>query len=142
MNRILALLLVLAAAGSAAAAGNPTWIVAVPFDFYVGNERMAAGEYTITTCYQHVLMVSNVDRTRNVMLQVNSIRAPQDLARPLLTFNKYTEDRIFLAKVADPLFTGFELRKSRREHESITSRMVAAAKPVELTIQARLLPAR
>ncbi|MBL8293589.1 MAG: hypothetical protein JNN08_17205 [Bryobacterales bacterium] len=59
--------------------------------------------------------------------------------RPEINFSKYSEDRIFLARLQSPMWGNSPtLVKSKREREAGSSRVVSQNKPETVVILARL----
>jgi hypothetical protein len=127
--------------------------VNVPFAFHVGDTQLPAGEYSINrlTDTGQVIGFRSLDFTgwslwskvpaANILVTNKSVykNGMQTGLPSKVVFNKYGQDRYFVAEVWQP--TGaVELNKSRRERELITSKIVASITPEIVTIAARLVP--
>lgn len=116
--------------------------VDVPFAFTAGNAHMAAGQYMLKTSGRAVLVSSMANEpgymSRNSITLVQSnLRAPAERS-PAVVFNKYGEDRYFLAKIWG-FESGVQVVRTRQEKELITSRVIAQGKPETVTIVGRLM---
>jgi hypothetical protein len=92
----------------------------IPFQFYVGNTKLPAGEYRIQIVDNSdltVMEISRVDGSASALFQVQDAETSNEPAQSELIFNKYG-DRYFLAKLFDegnP--SGSRLAESRYEKE-------------------------
>ena len=110
MNRISAIgLLTIAslAACTGAIAQQPALRADIPFDFTIGNTWMPAGEYTITSPFQHVVQLRSADLAKTasiVSLQSNE----ESRSGSKLVFDKYG-DQYFLHRVLCPTTASLNL---------------------------------
>ena len=124
-------------------------IVDVPFAFNVGDAQLPAGEYRISrqADVAHIIAFRSATVTgftlrhrlagANSLVVINSTYA--DRRTPVtsqVVFNKYGQDRYFVAAVWHPGGT-VQLPKSRKEREVITSTITASIPPQVVTIAAR-----
>ena len=121
MNRILAIFLLTMAsvAATAANAQQPTLKANIPFDFTVGNTSMPAGEYTITSPIQEVLVLRTAGHSASV---VSSESYAESKSGSALVFDKYG-NQYFLHEVFCPNVVSLNLEvaqsraeKSARQH--------------------------
>jgi hypothetical protein len=99
-----------------------------PFAFYVGNTQFAAGDYTVTMDSR--VGVTNVRGTGGaaVVWAVPDSRPGAIQGHPSLTFNKYGEDKYFLAKFDDGRgLSEVTIPKSKTEREIVSARVVASS---------------
>lgn len=109
----------------------------IPFGFYAGDQWMPAGEYQISLKGCFVVMRSS-ERTAAVVMVFggSKVRAND---RPSISFSKYSDERIFLARLRNPMWEDTQdLPKSRREREVVSSRVVSQNQPETIVILARL----
>ncbi|MBL8293587.1 MAG: hypothetical protein JNN08_17195 [Bryobacterales bacterium] len=108
----------------------------IPFGFYAG-EKWLPGEYRFAV-NNHVVEVRSAEQYEAFLLVLDSAKGDKNSA-PSITFTKYSNDRIFLARLYDPAFsTDRDLVKSKREREVVSSRVVSQNKPETVMILARL----
>jgi len=103
MNRISAIgLLTIAslATCTGAIAQQPALRANIPFDFTVGNTWMPAGEYTITSPYQHLVQLRGADLANTASI-VSLQSYEESGSGSKLVFDKYGE-RYFLHRVLCP----------------------------------------
>ena len=100
MNRILAIFLISMAsfAVTSANAQQPTLKANIPFDFIVGNTLMPAGEYTITSPFENVLVLRAGARSTSVESSENNA---ESTSGDELVFDKYG-NQYFLHEVLCP----------------------------------------
>jgi len=102
--------------GSTVTAQDSSMSIKVPFDFYVGERLLPAGEYTIA----RVVASSNTIRIISTSKHAATIfTVPVSVYRPVLqekmVFNRYGNDH-FLAQIWWPgTATGFEMVKGKFE---------------------------
>src|SRR5207249_9251129 len=65
--------------------------VTVPFDFYVGNHLMPAGNYNVSA-FAGVVRFYNTNSKDAAGIQTLRLKAMPGVITPLLTFNRYGED--------------------------------------------------
>jgi hypothetical protein len=106
-------------------------ISAVPFDFMVGNQHMAAGTYDITTG-QSTVLVRGEDNGSAIFTLAFSAYTDKTPERAKLVFKRYG-DRYFLSQVWYPgTNQGRELKVSKVERELAMN----SAKPEIVTLLA------
>src|SRR5687767_10743694 len=66
-------------------------VVAIPFDFYIGNDKMAAGKYTIVRPSQHVAQVLDANGRSRLILTTPVDNRRRNLNAQVV-FNKYNND--------------------------------------------------
>lgn len=121
-------MLAVAAALSAAAVYAQTCLrtleARIPFDFVVGNQTLAAGDYTVKGGDgAGSIMIKSTEQGSASFALADSVVARKTPAEGRLVFNKYG-DRYFLATVWEPgNDIGRSLRMSKREKE-MASRVV------------------
>ncbi|MBA3440034.1 MAG: hypothetical protein H0T92_09230 [Pyrinomonadaceae bacterium] len=103
----------------AAAPANAQSQADIPFDFQISNEKIPAGQYTVTRSNQNsgttVLLLRNADGRGIEMFVPMSVQARESQDQGKLVFHKYG-DQYFLYQVWEAgTNAGHELRKSRRE---------------------------
>jgi hypothetical protein len=89
----------------------------VPFDFYVGNERLPAGEYTFGghATGQRFLVVKEVDDGGGLITLAQSAQVEIPRKEGALIFRRY-DDQYFLYQVwTIGWVSGYEMAKSRTE---------------------------
>ncbi|MDT8070404.1 MAG: hypothetical protein ROO76_19740 [Terriglobia bacterium] len=112
-----------------------TFITAnVPFDFFVGNDRMPAGEYRIAYYGNSDRLVIQ-NRTSGDVITILSYPEDRDVrgANPRLIFHSYYGKSFFLVRVAMPGSMIQELPQIHTERE-----LSAKALPEEVTLVARV----
>lgn len=117
-------------------------IADIPFPFYAGNDLMDPGQYTLTQPYSHLTatMVRAVVEPRAVVLgNFGTTSRDPKTQGAYLVFNKYPDGRHFLAQAWMPGATlGAQIVRSRKEKESVSSRMVTQARPTRVVILAKV----
>lgn len=109
----------------------------IPFGFYAGDKWLPAGRYEFFA-EGGIVTLWSPDRLECRLLVLGGPRTESN-GRPQITFTKYSSDRIFLARLLNPIrATAHELVKSKREREIVTSRVVSQNKPETVVILARL----
>lgn len=103
---------------SAPAQTNSRIVADIPFDFYVGNKRMPAGEYVIeqarSSSDKTTLLLSRKDGKANAIATTTPITNTKrkDVA---LSFNRYG-DVYYLSKILNPFAEfGAELRQGKAQ---------------------------
>lgn len=135
MKRLALVLAVLALLVPAAFAQANSFITAsVPFDFFVGESRMQAGDYRVSYygATNDLLLIAN--RTSGEVVAIISYREgvySRD-ANPKLVFHNY-DTTYFLANIVMPDRDSRELPQTRNEREYSSQ-----LKPSEVTVVARL----
>jgi hypothetical protein len=88
----------------------------IPFDFYIGNERLAAGEYSIKRLRVNSFVIQNLESKKSV-IAVSSFRLGDInyFQTEKLVFNLYNEE-YFLSEIwGEPGRLGYGLSKSKKE---------------------------
>jgi len=118
VTRILAAVSLGFALGPASVLAQSPLHANIPFDFTVGNQTFAAGEYRVAPVGQ-CLRIQAVNRPSTSMLIMTQAGSPgvTTSARSSLTFNRYG-DRYFLSRVAAPQLE-WDLAPSSAEKEAI-----------------------
>jgi hypothetical protein len=127
MNRIHAILLLIVAsvAATGANAQEPTLKANIPFDFMVGNTWMPAGEYTITSPTQEVLVLRTAGHSASV---VSTKDHAESKAGSELVFDKYS-DHYFLHEVLSPKIASMNLEVAPSKAEKSARQQIAAQLP-------------
>lgn len=111
-------LLTLAAASAGAQAARGSVVVRIPFEFYVGAEKMPAGRYTIGRATQNssrVISLRSADGRATVMAMTDDADGGAD-PRARLDFHRYGRS-YFLRQVVTPE-AARALRESELERET------------------------
>ena len=111
-------LLLIGAAGPAAAQGSLNLSADIPFEFVVGNTTLPAGKYTVDNRpHPTMVLVQSEDARNTAIVLTNAVQSKGTLEEGKLVFNRYG-DRYFLSQVWKPgNNTGFQIPKHRRERE-------------------------
>ena len=110
MNRVsaIALLTISSLATCTAAIAQQSTIKAnIPFDFTVGNTWMPAGEYTISSPFQHIVQLRSADNARTAEI-VSTQGYNESRSGSKLVFDKYG-DQYFLRHVLCPSVASLNL---------------------------------
>ena len=105
------------AAATSASAQSLNLNVDVPFDFYVGDKQIPAGEYTVTSTNDDgsLLRIRSTDGRESAIFLTNAVCSAQRHSRPArLVFNKYA-DQHFLTAVWENTSEGRGVRAAKRE---------------------------
>ena len=87
----------------------------IPFNFQVGSQTFAAGEYSVAPIAPTTLLIRNVNTHAAQLVPTNGGQRSSTPGHPTLTFNHYG-DAYFLAKIgADN--RGWEVPPSKAEKE-------------------------
>jgi hypothetical protein len=112
-------------------AQSPAIRVTVPFDFTVGKQTLAAGDYRVSLDDMGLLWVKDVGGAGSVAVWTNPIGdSPNQAPAPQLVFNRYG-NHYFLAKVrmanrAGELFASSqELEYARTTHQERTTTLAS-----------------
>jgi hypothetical protein len=109
--RLISAFAVLAIGSMAACSGamgqQPAIKANIPFDFTVGNDRMPAGEYTISSPLRQVIQFRSADLAK-VATIVSSHSYNESDSGSKLVFDKYG-DQYFLHRVLCPSITSLNL---------------------------------
>ena len=122
-------------------ADNVVAIADVPFSFYVGEKLMPPGQYKIGETFSSGNRVVITSSSTNESLAVQTNRCENTLPSngTYLIFNKYPGDRYFLSQYHQPgTRTGAVLPKSRRERETVTSKLTAGVRATQVIILASI----
>lgn len=106
-----------AAVVSANAQSSDKLSAVIPFDFAVGNQTMASGEYSVRSITRdgEGLVIRSDDTGKSAIRLSNSIAPKRNKTQARLVFHRYGQ-RYFLAEVwAGGDSTGRKLRESREE---------------------------
>ena len=128
--------------GLAEAQGPVFFTATIPFDFYVSNQPLPAGEYTAYSLRPGVVLLRASDNPAAAAMALHyfaskGVDAASDTNH--LVFNKYIEDRIFLSQVwRAGSAQGATLPKSRREREAVTSQLITGNRPATVTVLAKI----
>ena len=110
--------------------------VTVPFDFTVGKQTLAAGDYRVTINGPAMLRVARINSPDVTGVMTDSIRGVENVS-PRLIFHRYG-DRYFLSEVwVGELNLGHQLFASGAELE-----LARAAKQDQTTVLATRLPTK
>ena len=89
----------------------------IPFEFVVGNKRMAEGEYTLRSLFPNTILIRKADCSSSVMVLTLSVEAKNIQDTGKLIFNQYG-DQYFLSQIWTPgTDNGLMVSKSRSERE-------------------------
>jgi hypothetical protein len=111
-------------AATGANAQQPTLKANIPFDFTVGNTRMPAGEYTITSPMQEVLVLRTAGHSASV---VSTEDYAESKSGSELVFDKYGE-QYFLHEVLCPKVASMNLKVAPSKAEKSARQYTIAAK--------------
>jgi len=121
LKSIAAVFVMLLAIASANAQTNNQVAANIPFDFYVNNQKFAAGEYVIERANPSSLEASLIFRqkdgknSRIVMMLPLAVNAQSGKAQPSLIFNRYGAE-YFLSEIRNPADSfGAQLPKVKKE---------------------------
>lgn len=91
--------LLLAGAQLAQAQVNETIVINIPFNFYVGEEELPAGEYLITShsLPQSTLQIRSADGKASVMVMTKATWAEHTPAQPRLVFEQHGDKQLLSA---------------------------------------------
>ena len=139
----LSFLVSMLAAGAPASAQSVKRLKAqVPFDFYVGDSLISAGDCTVTSVTSDgsgLRITSNGSKASAITLTNLANGSPNREAEPRLVFHKYG-DQYFLASVWGADQDGramIESKRERRLRKEMRVARQAAAAPEIVTIAAR-----
>jgi hypothetical protein len=110
----------------------------IPFDFKVGNNSFASGEYSVKS-KGFLLRVMGADGHQNISLfaQPGKDTNHSDTDQGQLIFNKYG-DQYFLSKVVSPRVAfEFDIPKSKAEKEVVHTLAAADSKIVVIALNTR-----
>lgn len=108
----------------------------IPFAFYAGDKWLPSGEYKflVNGC---LVAVRSAEQHEVFLLVLESAKGDKNSAASI-TFTKYSQDRIFLARLHNPAWSiTQDLVKSKREREVVSSRVISQNKPEAVVILAR-----
>lgn len=89
----------------------------IPFDFYVNNQKLPAGDYSISRVSElnsDLLQVRKRDGTAQSLIAVMRTDTPLGSKQNVLVFNRYG-DRYFFSQIRVPWVINAEVRKSKIE---------------------------
>ncbi|NUM44695.1 MAG: hypothetical protein HUU38_08295 [Anaerolineales bacterium] len=117
-------------------------IADISFPFYAGNELMDPGQYTLTQPHDQLTatMVRFVDQPKAVIVaNYGTTSRDPSTKGAYLVFNKYPDGRHFLAQAWMPgAALGTQIVRSRKEKESVSSRLVTQARPTRVIVLAKV----
>ena len=102
----------------------------IPFDFYVGAERMNSGTYTVQRLTESVLVVASTDNQHRVAILSNAAFRRVNAKGSTLTFNHYA-DAYFLSEVSWEGGTARSLPPTKLEIE--VAKNTHAPKAIEIS---------
>lgn len=108
-----------ATAAKAAAGGDGNVMTfEITFDFYVKNEKMAAGEYELQKISERMFLLRNTETGQKRMIATTvGVANRKGIEAETLVFNRYGS-QTFLRKIyADRMADGFGLDESKAERE-------------------------
>lgn len=128
-----ALFLLLSTAGHARAQTGPSTLTRIPFDFYVLEERFAAGDYYITSVNAQagstaLQLRSRDGRTSRIF--ITTFAGPPGVLKegaPALTFNRYGAEH-YLVEIRNP-GQGLVARLSKVKGEKALARLYGGPRP-------------
>lgn len=139
-NVHLAGLLMLCLITAPAFADRTNLIADISFPFYAGNELMDPGQYILTQPYDQITstMVRSLDQPKAVIVaNFGTTDRERGVRGAYLIFHKYPDGRHFLAQAWMPgAALGTQIVRSRKEKESVSSRMVTQARPTRVFVLA------
>ena len=113
----------------------------VPFDFYVQNQKMTAGDYIVESISpqsaQPILIFrQKAGKGKRILLTITTkLNGEQKLEQPTMVFNRYG-DEYFLAEIRNPFEKlGFEVPKTKEE-KSLTQNF---GKPTQESVGMKLV---
>lgn len=121
------------------ARGGDSLTVEIPFDFYVRNEKLNAGEYEVQKNTEDVFVLRNVETGKKIILSARISAGKNGVEAEKVVFNKYG-DRYFLREVyMDRLSLGRDLGESKtekkiRKESADDSQLAENAKPKTVSI--------
>ena len=131
-----ALFVLLLSAGHARAQTNNQTLTRIPFDFYVREERFAAGDYYIPSVNPQAGPTATQLRSRDGKTNRIFITTLAELigavrgGGPALTFNHYGADH-FLAEIRNP-GQGFVAKLSKAKCEEALARQFGGQQPLKV----------
>lgn len=140
MKTMIGFLCALALAGVLIAESSVPLVAHMPFAFYVGEQWMRAGEYSVQReAGRSLVWVSPSEPgARAVYFAFGADAKVKESRQNLLVFNKYGE-RYFLSQIihaGDNVAS--ELTRSAREREIVTSTLVSGIRPTRVVIVAHV----
>ena len=129
VNGLLTIAMALALSGPAFPQ-NVGLAATIPFDFYVGAQRMNSGNYTVQRLADSVLVISSVDNQHRAVVLSNAAFRALNAKGSTLTFNHYA-DRYFLSQVSWEGGAARSLPPTRVEIEA--AKNIHAPKAIEIS---------
>lgn len=113
---LFSLLMTLAMATAVANAQTRSIKAYIPFNFNAGENKLAAGEYTVRRISQHALVIESADgKTRVMLVAARAIDQSLNQGKEKLVFHRYANN-YFLSQVwAVRADSGRELDRSKSE---------------------------
>ncbi len=123
--RVIAAAIVMTAAGvSYASAGEARVVAKVPFDFIVGDTKLPAGTYSVSTVEDapDVVKIESMDGKRKVVALTQATSSNEEVDQPMLVFDKF-DGQYFLKRIVadDSDQQEIELTPSKMEQEIAAS---------------------
>ena len=114
----------------------------VPFDFYVGNDKMAAGKYEIQRVSETVYQIRGVKNSKSVFVPAYQPTGDENQVKSAkLIFNKYGQNRFLRAIYTQVRNAGRIINESKTERharkESESENNLAKVKPTIVEIAAQ-----
>jgi hypothetical protein len=100
--RVIAAAVLMTAAGVSYASADETRVVAkVPFDFIVGDTKLPAGTYRVSTVTDvpDVVKIESADGKRTIVTLTQAASSNEDIDQPMLVFDKF-DGQYFLKRIA------------------------------------------
>jgi hypothetical protein len=113
--------------------------VEVPFNFYVGNEKLSAGKYQIQRIRDNVFLLGKLDGKAKVLAQTpTTIDAAKEVISEKLVFNRYG-DKYFLRQIFTARATVgralYESKSEKNVRQGLDNEMEAKnAKPQQVEV--------
>ena len=118
--------------GGSAFPQNVELSATIPFDFYVGAERMNSGNYSVQRLSDAALVISSADNHHRVTILSNAAFRPLNAKGSELVFNHYAGG-YFLSQVAWQGGAARSLAPTRREIEA--AKNISGPKTVEISLK-------
>jgi hypothetical protein len=113
-------------------------MVTIPFDFFVGADKLPAGEYTLRAEDSSAAMrIQRRDQSTSAYFSIRPIEGPKIQNQSKLVFHKYGDD-YFLSQVwTAGRATGEQLSKTKRERLAEPEIAKRAGKPEQVVLTMR-----
>ena len=128
----------LAVASAHAQSPSSNQIVNVPFDFYVGAEKLPAGEYMVRTEASHTTMrIQRRDQSPGAYFSIRPVEGREIQNQSKLVFHKYGED-YFLSQIwTAGRASGQELNRTARQRSLDRDIAKRTSKPESVAVTMR-----